>query len=172
MTSSVSFGSSSINTGINTGSSGTKLTEKTKKNLEKLGVDTSNIKTETEGQQKLKEVQASQNSQATQQGQAAQQQQQAGGASSQQTLMTEVKSLAASANVDVSSSDKIDDVFSKISKKITEMKAEAQNDETKKGQASAYQAKYDELYAQYQKQNMLSSAMNGLANYNKAALGL
>lgn len=156
--------SSSVST--STSSSSATLTDATKKKLEALGIDTTNIKTEADGQEKLKEAQAAQA--------AAQQQGKPQGTNPMETIQDGAKSLAASMGVAVGSKDDIDTIFSNLSTKITELQASAGDDQTKKSEVDGYQLQYDTLYREYS-QAMAAKNMTGasaLANYNKAALGL
>lgn len=145
------------------------LTDTTKKKLEALGLDTSNIQTETQGQQKLQEAQQSQ-SQQQNQGQSQ------NNNSSQTDLISEAKSLAGKVGASISDTDSIDDMISKLSTKISAIKTDAGEDNTKLQQAQQYQSELDSLQNQYtqsqQLQSMLAGSMNAMANANKISLGL
>lgn len=153
-------------------SSSQKLTEETKSKLQALGLDPSKYTTEAQGRQALKEAQAAQNSQAAQAG--AQPQHAAHGGES--SIKAEVQALAAQVGVPVGSKDKISDILANISKKITELKASAGNDPTKLSQVNDYQSKYNaisgEIAQKQTSESKLTGSLQGLANYNKIALGL
>lgn len=157
---------------ISSSSSSSNLTEKTKKQLEALGIDTSKIKTEAEGQQKLKEAQASQ---AAQQGQSAQGQHQQQNASQMQAITEQIQFLASKVGVSISNNDKVPDVINNISNKISEMIVNAGQDPQKVQQATQYQdllnvisTDYTSLISQQQtSQNQLTGGMDSMAMYNK-----
>ena len=171
MSDSISAISSASAGGVKSSGSSTALTDATKKKLEAMGIDTSKIKTETDGQTKLKEAQASQGS-ASAQGK----HQPPQGASQMKSIEEEATALAGKMNVDVKKGDKIDDILSNISQKITGLQASAGTDESKKSEVGNYQSEYNKISTEYQSlktaQSMLSNSLNGLANYNKAAFGL
>lgn len=164
MTSAISSISSVSVASSSSASSSSALTEDTKKKLEALGIDTSNIKTETEGQQKLKEAQAAQAS--------AQQKPQSN--TSMEIVEDNAKSLASKIGAVVGNDDKIDDIFDKISTKISDLKASAGNDETKKSAAEAFDSEYNTLYSEYNRvlSSMKMTGATALGNYNKVALGI
>ena len=144
------------------------LSEDTKKKLEALGIDTSNITKETQGKSKLKEAQAAAHAQGH--GQKPQ------SASSMQAIKTEVDALAAKMGVSVGTNDKIDDIFRNISAKISSLQSAAGTDKTKSAEVESYQAEYASISSEYTQmqasQSMLGKSLNALASYNKAALGL
>lgn len=165
MTSSISAISGSL-VGTSSSGSSTALTDVTKKKLEALGIDTTNIKTESDGQAKLQEAQAAQA--------AAQHQGKHHGTNPMESIEDGAKSLAAQMDIAVGTKDDIGTVFSNISTKIEELQASAGDDQTKKSEVDGYQKQYDTLYREYS-QAMAAKKMTGasaLANYNKAALGL
>lgn len=156
-----------------------RLTEETKKKLEALGVDTKNIRTEQEGQKKLKEVQAAQQAQQTQQSQQAQatqqqpSQQQSG---SMASLISDVKDLAREVGVSVPQGAKIENVFDDIQNKITQIRLSKVNsiDKDSEAMAASYQMRYDYLYNQFQSKaqarSMITNSLNALASYNMAMI--
>lgn len=156
---------------ISASSSATSLTEKTKKQLEALGIDTSKIKTEAEGQQKLKEAQAAQASQQNQSPNGHQQQ----NVLQMQAITQQIEFLASRVGVSISSNDKIPDVINNISNKISDMLVTAGQDPQKVQQATQYQdllnvisTEYTSLVNQQQaSQNQLTGGMDNMALYNK-----
>lgn len=163
MTDAISSISSNASSSLSASSSSSgKLTDETKKKLEALGIDTANVKTEAEGQAKLKEAHA------------AQAHQKPKGASPMASIEDGAKALASEMGVSVGSKDKLTDIFDNITAKLSELKASAGDDENKKAEVSNYENQYNTLYNEY---SQMAAARNmtgasALANYNKAALGL
>ncbi len=152
------------------------LTEETKKKLESYGIDTKDIKTENEGQKKLKEVESAQQNQQTnqtsqlQQAQPTQQQQDG----SMSLLINNVKELASDTGVSVGYKLDIEKVLEDIKIKIQDIKNQNPADENEKAKAASFQYRYETLNSEYQRkktsQNMLTGALQGLAAYNMAML--
>lgn len=147
-------------------SSSQKLTDVTKKKLEYLGIDTVNIKTEAQGQAELKiavqkELQSAQA---------------ANNGGSEAMLKAQAKDLAYQVGASVSSSQKVGDILTKVSSKITELKQAAGRDETKLSKVYQYQSQYDAIVSSFNNmqtaKNQIATGMDGLANYNKILLGL
>jgi predicted RNase H-like nuclease (RuvC/YqgF family) len=158
-------------------SSTTQLSETTKKKLQDLGIDSSNIKTEAQAQQAIKEKEATTaNSQNSQQKSQDNGQPPQGGQSQSSSIITEAKSLASKVGASVSDSDSADDIISKVSAKISSIKAEAGDDETKLKQVESYQNELSLLQKQasqqQQMQSMLTGSMDAMAAANKLSLGL
>lgn len=147
-------------------SSSQKLTEATKKKLEYLGIDTANIKTESQGQVELKVAiqKEMQKAQATNHG------------GSEAMIKAQAKDLAYQVGASVSSSQKVGDILTKVSSKITELKQAAGTDETKLSKVYQYQSEYDSIVSSFNNmqtaKNQIATGMDGLANYNKILLGL
>lgn len=129
------------------------LSEETKKKLKALGVDVSKITSESEGQQALAEAQAKQ---APKQAQPA-----------QETIKTQVDSLASSIGVNVSNQDKISDILTKISNELSVLKAEAANDPKKLADLKGFQDKYTSVSNAYQQEQSLKKGMDATASYNR-----
>lgn len=151
------------------------LTEETKKKLESYGIDTKDIKTENEGQKKLKEVESAQQNQQTNQVaqlQQAQPSQQQDGSMS--LLISNVKELAADIGVPVGYKLDIEKVLEDIKTKIQDIKKQNPTDENEKAKAASFQYRYETLNSEYLRkkssQNMLTGALQGLAAYNMAML--
>lgn len=143
-----------------------KLTDATKKKLEYMGVDTSNIKTEAQGQTELKAAiqKELQKAQATNHG------------GSEAMIKAQAKDLAYQIGAPVSNNQKVGDILTKVSSKITELKQVAGTDETKLSKVFQYQSQYDAIASSYSNmqvaRNQIATGMDGLANYNKTLLGL
>ena len=172
------IGSVNSASGTSSLSSSTALTETTKKKLEELGIDTSKIKTEAEGQQKLKEAQAAQGSQSAQ---TAQGQQQQNGASSQiDTIKIKAIELASQLGISASDKDKIEDILSTISTKLLEMTVQAGKDPQKLKELKQYESQFEIIAGEYlnlqvQKQasqGQLTGSLDNLAMYNKLFFNL
>lgn len=143
-------------------SSNQPLTAATKQQLEALGIDTTGIKTEAQGQAALFSAQASSSS--------AQKPEHKGGGGMSE-IKAQAQQLASEVGVSVSSTDKIDDILSKISDKISQLQAAAGNDETKLAQISQYQSQLQSISASMSSMQashaQLSNSMSSMASYNK-----
>lgn len=167
---SISSMTSSVSS-VSQASSTKPLTEETKKKLESLGVDTSQIKTEAQGQQKLKEVQDAQSAQAN----SPQGQQQQQTMFQMQSITEKVNALAAKVGVQISNQDSIEDIINNISNRVSQMTVQAGEDTKKVKEVSQYQtelnviaSEYSSLVSQQQaSQNQLTGGMDNLAAYNK-----
>lgn len=152
---------------INT-ATGEKLTAATKAALEALGVDTTSILTEAQGQTALKSAKA--------QAEAPQQAQAPHKNSSMAEIKDEAKQLAAKVGVSVSDNDKIDEILTKISAKIESLKSAAGGDKTKTSEIDGYQAQLESitnsLNSTKSAQSQLSASMNNMAMMNKILLNL
>lgn len=157
---------------VSASGSSSALSEETKRKLESLGVDTSKIKTESEGQQKLKEIQDAQAAQANKSDQGKHHQQDG---SQIQSINEKLTSLASQVGVSISGNDKIPDILSTISNKISEMSVKAGGDTQKLQKISQYQNELNVIASEYASfvnqhqasQNQLSGGMDSLAAYNK-----
>lgn len=166
------------------------LTPQTKSQLEMLGIDTSSIKTEADGQALLQSSQGSQQTQDTKQTQGTPQAKPAGGGADHaafEKLKEEVVALAEKLGVSVSSSDKIDDILDAIAEAISKLETEAANNPQKMAQVAEYQAQYlslcqslSSLQASMEASkaqaasgaSQIQSSMTGLANYNLAGIAI
>lgn len=150
------------------------LSETTKKRLEALGIDTSSIKTETQGRSILASVEKVNSKDGAEkvQGQ--------GKNPEGENIKERAKELAAQLNVSVSQKDGLKEILDKISTAIDGMKTQAVGDPQKVQEAAKYQAAYDSIVGavssmqqQHQaSQQKLSNSLDGLALYNKIKLGL
>lgn len=151
-----------------------KLSETTKKRLEALGIDTSSIKTETQGRSILASVEKVNSKDGTEkvQGQ--------GKNPEGENIKQRAKELAAQFNVSVSPRDGLKEILDKISTAIDGMKTESVGAPDKLQEAAKYQAAYDSIVGaassmqqqQDASQGKLSGSLDGLALYNKIKLGL
>lgn len=155
------------NTGFTSSASfSQKLTDATKKKLEYLGVDAGSIKTEAQGQAELKiaiqkEMQKAQDTNHS---------------GSEAMIKAQAKDLAYEVGASVPSSQKVGDILTKVSSKITELKQAAGTDETKLSKVYQYQSQYDAIVSSFNNmqtaKTQIATGMDGLANYNKILLGL
>lgn len=168
MTGSISAIGNSSSGSISNNSGSTKLTEETKKKLQALGIDTSNIKTEAEGQAALKEAMAKQA--------AANHHHDPSKSMSEKTIEDQAKSLASQMGVSVGNNDTLDVILSNISNKIDELQSSAGNDQTKLADLNNYKAKFATLSDEFSQltvsRSMINNSLQGMANYNRASLGL
>lgn len=148
-------------------SSSTALSEETKAKLQALGIDTKDIKTEAKGQEELKEAKEKQS---------AQKAAPAKKDNSEKTMKTEAQDLASQVNVPVGNNDTMDTILSNISTKLDELKSSAGTDPTKLADVDNYQKQFASISSEYSQMQvskaMISNSLQGLAAYNKAALGL
>lgn len=148
---------------ISSGSAKTALTPETKAKLEALGIDTTNIKTEAEGQAILKAAEV--NPKEIQKAHAPK------GCSSIDSIRAEAIQLASKVGVSVSGNDKIDDILNKIAYKINELKVSAGHDQNKLAQINQYQSELDLISSEFLSMKsshaQLSNGMDALASYNK-----
>ena len=167
-----SIGSSKSTSAASSTSSSTaaqKLTDETKKKLQDLGVDTTSITTEAQGQIALL--------QALQQAQTAEKHppEGIGGNGEMESIKAQASALAAQVGATVSSNDKLPDIMDKISTAINSLQSQAGTDEAKLSQVQSYQSQYDaisgtlsQMQAQHaQKEAQMSGSMEGLASQNK-----
>lgn len=136
-----------------------RLTATTKAKLEALGVDTKEIRTEAEGQMKLKEAQMSSTSGSQQTKQAS---------PKEDGALEEAKSLAAKLDVSVSSTDTVDEIVDKIADKIEDIKADAGKDFDKQADIKQYESELAMLEKSHMSQIDLSATMNLTASMNMA----
>lgn len=179
-------GISSISSYSTTTSSSTQaLTAQTKMQLQSLGVDTSQITTETQGQAALQEAQSSQSSQQTQ---STQQSQQAS-SSGNNSLKEQAKALAAELGIAVPDKAKLSEIMDQISTKLEQMQAQSVSSPNQASQVAKYQAEYQSLANSVSESqsvkaaqstqassksgaSQLQSSLNGLANYNMASISI
>lgn len=161
------------------------LTPQTKAQLEALGINTTNITTEAQGQAALKASQGSQQAQNTQQAQAPHHR--GGGNSAIKALVEEALALAQKVGASVSSNAKLDEILDAIADALSKMQADAANDPKKAALFAQYQAEYlslcqsaETLKASMEASHnqavsaagMMQSSMDGLASYNMASISI
>jgi len=139
------------------------LTDETKSKLEALGVDTSKITTEAQGQAVLKASEKKQedSKKATNPLKS----------NSEQSLKASAKSLADEMIIPTLEEDTTDDILERISKEINKLEQEAGNDEVKRADIENYKIKLENISIKYSdiktSKQKLDNSMNGLASYNK-----
>lgn len=146
-------------------SSASKLTEETKRKLEALGVDTTNITTETQGQIALLQAQQQQ----------AQQNPEGGNKAEMESIKSQATALAGKLGVSVSSDEKVPDIMSAIGSALNAKVSAAGNDQAKIAEVQELQAEYDSISSslsnmqtqQAQRAQAISSNLTNLANQNK-----
>jgi len=160
------------------------LTPETKSKLENLGIDTTNIKTETQGQEALQSAQSSQQGQETQKNQESQKGQAGGNQAAMQALKSQAEALASKVGVSVSSDDKLSDIMDKISQALSTMQAQAANDPQKLTQIAQYQTEFDSInqsasnlqtsmqISAQSGASQIQNSMTGLAIYNMASMSI
>lgn len=165
--SSISSSSSALSTTVSKQCS--QLSDSTKAQLEALGITVTDGMTEAQAKQKIAEVQAQRQAQN-------QPQNQGGQSSSQSEILSDAKSLAAQVGVSVSSDADVSEILDDIGAKLESMIQEAQGDQSKLSQISAYFSQLQSLDEQndsiQSSQNNLYAAMNMVSTSNKIALGL
>lgn len=163
-------------------SNSNQISEETRKKLEALGIDTSNIKTEAEAKAKIEEAQMmAQSTQLQQQVQgnnraeqnSTSQQQ---GNSSLESIKEDAKTLAAQMGISVNQNESISDYLNKILHKINESNSISGIEKNNNNYNQDYLNQYNNIYKRYQEiqsvQSMLTGSLDQLAMYNKIALGL
>jgi len=158
--SSVENVSSYILGGYSISSKGNSLSEETLRKLEALGIDVASVKSETEAKKLIQQAEEEQ-----------EQQNSTGDTSKQETLFEKVKSLARKVGLNVSENEDFENVFSKISSKIEDLKGD--------GYGSGYnilQSEYEMLELQYNSEikggSSLLSALDILGQSNRMGIGL
>ena len=141
---------------------GQPLTYATKSKLQALGVETRYIRTEAEGQQKLRIAEAERWTK---------------GISSTKKKATEktedenlrlARELADKLNVSYNSDENVTEICSRIQQKLDTMRTEAEDDFDKNANVDYYQKKLDEIESFDLSKSQLASSMNLTANMNIA----
>lgn len=164
-----SASASEVSSSSGNNSSTKPLSNETKKKLEALGIDTSNITSESDGKAALVTAQASA---------AAAKTSHSNSTSSQSgaVLKATVENFASKLGVSVAPNDDMATILNNLKTKITEMKASAGTDSTKLANANGNEATLATISDQYSQmksaQAKLTGTLDSLASYNKAALGL
>lgn len=168
MTSSVSSVSSAVSlnsASSSSSSSASTLSDATKAKLKALGLNPSDYKTEAEAQSAITQAQAQET---------VKKEHDARNSATEQSIKMEAQSLAAELNVDISNTDTMDDIITKLTDAISSI--DGSSDTTKANQANAYQQQLQSISQEYQNftssQSMLSNSLSAMAAYNKVAHGL
>jgi len=152
-----------------------KLTNDTKQKLDALGVDTSSITTEAQGQIALLQAQQQQ----PQNGQSGGEKHHSGsGKAEMEAMKSQATELAGKVGVTVSSDEKLDDIMAAIGPAISAKVSAAGNDQTKLNEVQELQSEYDTLssslttmqsqHAQSaQGTQAINSSLNNMAVQNK-----
>lgn len=168
------------------GSSATdKLTNNTKTQLASLGIDTSTIKTESEGQLKLKEIITQQQAQQNQQTQQSHNHHHHQNGSTQiETIKKQAQGLAAQIGANISTSDNVNAILAKINTKLAVMTVQASNNVQKTQQLQQYETQFayiSQEYSNYEEQKQqsnfssegqLTGSLSSMAMYNKLYFNL
>lgn len=128
-------------------SSAQKLTDATKKQLESLGIDTTKIKTEAQGQTALQQAQSTQSSQSSSQTQHAQNgtHQHTGGNAEIQALKTQATELAAKLGVTVQPDEKLSEILAAIQPALDAKLSASGNDQSKLAEVQSLQAEFNTI---------------------------
>ena len=138
------------------------LTAATKAKLQALGVDTKYIRTETEGQSKLRLAQAERFTKGGNNGvQRAEQK-------DEDENLKLARELADKLNVSYNSDENVTEICSRIQSKLDEMRTEADGDFDKNSNVDYYQTRLDEIESFDMSASQLASSMNLTANMNIA----
>lgn len=170
----MSVNSISSTSTVYSGSSGTtqnKLSEETKRKLQALGIDATNVTSEAQAQMLISAAQSRQ-----------QVQQANNDGSSQNTcsgeteLISRARSLASEMGVSVSNDKSLSDIISLLSSKINAMSWQQEDNGLKTNEIQRFQTELSSLESEYsalnESQNSIFAAMNMTANLNKMMLGL
>lgn len=150
-----------------------KLSEETKRKLQALGIDATNVTSEaqaqmliTAAQSRQQQVQKTDNTSTGQETTC----------SSELELITKAKTLASKMGVSVSQNSTMTEILTSLSNKISTLTAQTGNDKTKSNEIQQFRSELSSLENEYstltQSQNSIFSAMNMSANLNKLMLGL
>ena len=125
-------------------SSAQKLTDATKKQLESLGIDTTKITTETQGQTALQQSQQTQQSQSSQQTQNGGQNH-TGGNAEIQALKSQASALAAQLGITVASNEKLSDIVAAIQPALDAKLSAAGNDQSKLAEVQQLESEFNSI---------------------------
>jgi len=158
------------------------LTAQTKSQLESMGINTTNIKSEEQGQTTLQSLQTNNTTQTQNVQQAAPP---SGGDSSAESVKEAAISLAQKVGASVSSDDNIEDILDAISQAISNLQAQAANDPQKITKIKQFEADYQSLCQSVSEMEASKTAsaiqgissqaqtgLDGLASYNMASISI
>lgn len=147
-----------------------KLSEETKRKLQALGIDATNVTSEAQAQMLITAAQSRQQVQKTDNSN------KDTTCSSELELITKAKTLANKMGVSVSQNFTMSEILTSLSNKISTLTAQAENNQTKINEIQQFRTELNSLQNEYstltQSQNSIFSAMNMSANLNKFMLGL
>ena len=147
-----------------------KLSEETKRKLQALGIDVTNVTSEAQAQMLITAAQSRQQVQKTDNSN------KDTTCSSELELITKAKTLAKKMGVSVSQNSTMSEILTSLSNKISTLTAQAGNNQTKTNEIQQFRTELTSLQNEYstltQSQNSIFSAMNMSANLNKFLLGL
>lgn len=162
------------------------LTPQTKALLESLGVDTSSIQTEAQGQIALVQAQNSQQSNDAQKSQGSQQSHQGGGnREAFQSIKADAIDLAGKLGISVAQNSKLSDIMTSIAQALSTLQVQAGSDPQKLAQVSQYQSEFDAIGQSIQSlqssiqpsqassgSKQIQNSMACLAVYNMASIAI
>lgn len=149
-----------------------KISNSTKKELEALKINPATIQTESQAKKLIQQEKSAKKSEKNKEATPKNQN------SSEQSILSELKQLAAKLGVSVSEKEPIENIFADLSSALTSKMVKARMskdvDETEKYNSIAEQlamlkGQYDSMQNM---QSMLSASMNIMGNVNKISLGL
>ena len=154
-----------------------KLTDDTKQKLEALGVDTTTITSEAQGQIALLQAQQQQ----SQQGESGEKHHSGSGKAEMEALKSQATELASKVGVTVSSDEKLPDIMAAIGPALEAKVSAAGNDQTKLAEVQELQTEYSSIsssisnmQAQHaqsaqasQSSQAINSSLNNMATQNK-----
>lgn len=132
----------SSTTSTSSSSSAQPLTEATKQQLQALGVDTSNITSEMQGQIALLQAQQQQQ---TQQASGSEHHHSGSGKAEMEAMKSQATELAGKLGITVSSNEKLDDIMAAIGPALQSKVSAAGNDQTKLAEVQVLQSEYDSI---------------------------
>lgn len=147
-----------------------KLSEETKRKLQALGIDVTNVTSEAQAQMLITAAQSRQQVQKTDNSN------KDTTCSSELELITKAKTLAKKMGVSVSQNSTMSEILTSLSNKISTLTTQAENNQTKTNEIQQFRTELTSLQNEYstltKSQNSIFSVMNMSANLNKFMLGL
>lgn len=147
-----------------------KLSDETKRKLQALGIDYTNVASEAQAQLLIQSAQSRQQIQKTDNNN------QQTTCSSELELISRAKTLASKVGISISQNASMSDILTSLSNKITNLTTKSSETINKNNEIEQYRTELTTLENEYsnltQSQNSIFSAMNISANLNKFMLGL
>jgi len=175
MSSTINSISAASSSSENTSVKKSKISDATKRQLEALGIDASNVTSEAQAQSLISAKKTEQSFQNSLTGKT-QDKSDTASQSSESSLISEAKSLAEELGVSVSSDDTFDDITAAISDAIEKLMDKSGNDPQALQRIQAYKTRLSQLNSQYSDVSTSNSniyaAMSAQAATNKYMLGL